>query len=184
MKTTTRVPIWDVVVRLLHAVLIVSLSLLVVGLLTSWAVVHQPAGYTALGAVLLRTVWGFVGRNHARFGDFVHRPATTWAYAKRLAQGRAPRHVGHNPLGGWMVIALLLCVAALGVTGWLYTTDMFWGSATLEFAHQILAWTLLGLVTLHVLAAMVMSWHHRENLVAAMIHGDKHAPSQQIKSDS
>jgi cytochrome b len=34
---------------------------------------------------------------------------------------------------------------------------------------------LLGLIGLHVLAAVVESVHYRENLIAAMVHGRKRA---------
>jgi cytochrome b len=169
----TTVVVWDVVVRVLHGVLIVSLALLVVGLCTSWTLVHQPAGYTALGAALVRTVWGWLGKGQTRFGAFLRSPQTTWGYTQQLAHGHPPRYLGHNPLGGWMVVALLLCVVSLGLTGWLYTTDAFWGNAALEWIHHTLAWLLLGLVLLHWLGVALMSWRYRENLVAAMLHGRK-----------
>jgi cytochrome b len=74
-----------------------------------------------------------------------------------------------------MIVALLLCVAALAVTGWLYTTDMFWGSEAVEDLHRALAWTLLALVSLHVIGVIFTSWRHRENLVKAMFDGEKAA---------
>ena len=72
-----------------------------------------------------------------------------------------------------MVVALLLCLAFVCVSGYLYTTDRFWGLAWVELAHRASAWTLVGLVTLHVAGVIFTSWRHGENLVAAMFSGRK-----------
>ena len=85
----------------------------------------------------------------------------------------SPRHEGHNPLGGWMIVALLATVAGLALSGWLYTSDAFWGDATVEAWHRGLAWTLLVLVLLHLAGVVHASRRHRENLVRAMLSGDK-----------
>jgi cytochrome b len=134
---------------------------------------HEPSGYAALGIVLCRVVWGFVGSPYARFVEFLRRPHEVWRYVRQVAHGREPRFVGHNPLGGWMVAALLLCIAALGATGWLYTTDRFWGEPWLDGLHQALAWSLLTLIAIHLGGVVFTSHRHGENLVAAMISGDK-----------
>jgi cytochrome b len=49
-----------------------------------------------------------------------------------------------------MVVALMACIAGLAFSGWLYTTEAYWGDATVEAVHRTLAWTLLALVCLHV----------------------------------
>jgi len=72
-----------------------------------------------------------------------------------------------------MVCALLACTAAVGLTGWLYTLDRFWGMAWLEWLHLSLAWTLVGLIVVHVAGVMFTSRRHKENLVASMVHGCK-----------
>ena len=86
---------------------------------------------------------------------------------------REPRYLGHNPLGGWMIVALLLMVGLVGASGWLYTTDRFWGVAWVEELHEQLSNLLLILVALHVAGVLYASYRHRENLIAAMIHGRK-----------
>ena len=73
-------------------------------------------------------------------------------------------------------ILLLGCVAALSVTGILYTTDWLWGYEWLYRLHVALGWLILGLVAMHVLGVLFTSWQHRENLVRAMITGDKKEP--------
>lgn len=171
-----RVPVWDLAVRSLHWLLVASVTaawLTTLGL-PRW---HEPAGYAAAAIVGARVARGFVASGPARFASFVRGTRTTLAYATAVLTHREPRYLGHNPLGGWMVLALLACVAALGLTGWLYTaTDRFWGEAWLEQLHAILAWVLLALAALHVLGVVFTSVRHRENLVFAMVHGAKRAP--------
>ena len=166
------VRVWDPGVRLLHWGLV---SALLVSWLGSFAVagVHQGAGYLALAIVLLRLLWGGIGSRYARFAQFVRGPRATWAYLRCVLQRREPRHLGHNPLGACMVLALLASVAGLALTGWLYTTDRFWGDATVEAAHRTLAWGLLVLAVLHVAGVLFTSRRQRENLIAAMFSGHK-----------
>ena len=169
------VKVWDRPVRVLHWTLVVSIAL---GWLTTfwWFGAHQPVGWIALAAVALRLVWGFAGSQHARFAQFVRAPRATFAYLHQMQRGDEPRHLGHNPLGAWMTVALLWCVIALCVTGWLYTTDALWGDATVEMLHRGFAWGLLGLIALHVGGVIFTSLRQRENLVRAMLNGEKRGP--------
>ena len=167
--------VWDPLVRTLHWSLAIAVGL--GWATTEWIVDwHQPVGYAALAIVGVRIVWGLVGPRHARFASFVRGPRATARYARQVVGGRAPRHVGHNPLGGAMVIALFICVAALALTGWLYTTDRFFGDEVVEIVHETLAWTLVALAALHVGGVVFASRHQRENLIAAMFDGRKRAP--------
>jgi len=168
--------VWDRAVRVLHWTLVGSVALSALGLVALGGV-HQPAGYVALAVVLLRIVWGVLGSRYARFAQFVRGPRASLRYARAVASGREPRFVGHNPLGGWMVVALMLCVIGLALTGWLYTTDAFFGDETVERVHRALAWTLLGLVVVHVAGVLFTSLRHRENLIVAMFSGAKRAPA-------
>ncbi len=77
-----------------------------------------------------------------------------------------------------MIAALLACVAGLALTGWLYTTDAWWGDAIVERVHRALAWALLGLVVAHVAGVIFTSLRQRENLVRAMLDGRKRAASR------
>lgn len=172
---TKSLRVWDRAVRALHWVLVGAVALSALGLVALFGV-HQPAGYVALAAVVLRIVWGVRGSHYARFAQFVRGPRAAWRYARAVAARREPRHLGHNPLGAWMVLALMACVAGLALTGWLYTTDAYWGDETVEAVHLALAWGLLGLVVVHVAGVIFTSLRHRENLVASMVHGHKRAP--------
>ena len=169
-----KVRVWDWPVRLLHWGLVVCIAL-------SWwsredlGPLHERTGYVVIGILVARLLWGFVGTHYARFAQFVRAPQATIAYARAALKGKAPRYIGHNPLGGWMVLALLANLGALGFTGWLYTTDMFWGYGWLADLHQALAWLLLALVALHIAGMLWTSRAHRENLVRAMFTGRKAA---------
>jgi cytochrome b len=142
--------------------------------------VHEWLGYVAVAAALLRVllgltaaaepagVWRFVGQ-----GGFVRGPAATWAYACAVWAHREPRHLGHNPLGGWMIVALLADALVCGGSGWLSTTDRFWGVAWVGNVHDWSGHALLPLVALHVAGVVFTSLRQHENLLAAMIHGKK-----------
>jgi len=166
------IPVWDLAVRVLHWMLVLTVA-------AAWLTRHSPGGwhewlgYTTLAVVAARTVWGFTGSRHARFADFVRPAGITAAYARDVFSAHEPRFVGHNPLGGWMAVALLAVVALVGATGWLYTTDRFWGVAWVEELHETLSDILFLFVALHILGVAFTSVKHRENLPAAMWHGRK-----------
>jgi cytochrome b len=167
-----RVKVWDRPVRLLHWALALSCvaAWVTSEVLLSW---HEPIGYAALATVAARIAWGFTGGRYARFSQFVRAPRITWQYAVAVMRGTPPRYVGHNPLGGWMALALWTCVTALGVSGWLYTTDLFWGSGWLNLIHLALAWLLLALVAVHLAGVLHTSRKHGECLVLGMLGGEK-----------
>lgn len=163
---------WDWPVRVLHWTQAFVLTL-------AWwtgsqiGPVHEYLGYGAGVLLAARIAWGFAGTRHARFAAFVASAARTRDYARRVLSARAARHLGHNPLGAWMILWLLGCIAALVLTGWLYTTDWLWGYGWLANLHAALGWLLLGSVGVHVAGVIVMGIAHRENLVAAMLTGRK-----------
>jgi cytochrome b len=84
--------------------------------------IHQWSGMTLLTLVLFRLLWGVLGSTRARFADFVRGPRAVFAYARELLRGRAPFTAGHNPLGGWMVLALLASLLMQAGTG-LFAND-------------------------------------------------------------
>ena len=168
------VRVWDPLVRVGHWLLALSVLL-------AWLTRHSPGrwhewiGYTSLAIVAARLGWGWRGSHHARFVEFIRGPRATLAYARALLGGCEPRTLGHNPLGGWMILALLASVTLVGASGWLYTTDGLWGVEWVETLHRWLANVLWTLVGLHVAGVLYTSLRHRENLIAAMLHGRKPA---------
>lgn len=180
------VRVWDPVVRIFHWGLAAAF-------ITAFIVedhnlaVHSWAGYIALALVALRLPWGLIGPKHARFGDFVRPPREALRYGLRVMTGRAERHLGHNPAGGLMIVALLALVPLLALSG-MATLAIEEGTGPLagllagvgrgagdwlEEIHELLANATIVLVGIHVAGVVVESLVHRENLVRSMITGRK-----------
>jgi cytochrome b len=187
-KSEQKIRIWDLPVRLFHWALVV---LMVVSYVTAqvgsdWMKLHFWSGYAVLTLLLFRIVWGFVGSTTARFTHFVKGPLAAIEHLKELAGTDRPRDVGHNPLGGAMVIALLLGVLLQVVAG-LFAADTDEGTVSGPLAnlvpdkwvdratafHHLWINILLMLVALHVLAALTYLVWKRQNLIGAMFTGHK-----------
>jgi len=110
MIENTRIKVWDIAVRVFHWSLVVFFAVAYVSGEVESELLHAYAGYAVLGLLAFRIVWGLVGTKHARFSDFIFGPAATLRYAKSLLSSGPVHYLGHNPLGGWMVVALLLCL--------------------------------------------------------------------------
>ena len=164
--------VWDLFVRVFHWSL-VSCVLLNQFVLEAGEAPHEWVGYVAFGLVISRVVWGFIGSRHARFSEFFPTPRRVMDHLSALRSGRMPDHLGHNPLGALMMLALMSLVLALGVTGWLQGTDAFWGEEWLQDLHAGIAKGLLIAAGLHALAALVMGRLERVRLVRAMVTGVK-----------
>jgi len=171
------VKVWDPFVRFFHWSLVLSFAVAFLsGEEDDLRTLHLWAGYAASALVAMRLIWGVIGTHYARFGQFVRSPHSVATYIRDVLTGREARYIGHNPAGGLMVVALLVSLVALCVTGILMETDAFWGSEPLEEAHEIIANGMLVLIGLHVAGVVLESLRHHESLVRAMITGKKRAP--------
>jgi cytochrome b len=171
-----RIKVWDPLVRIFHW----TVALGTFGNLTVLRHVEDPhiyLGYVMVAALLVRLIWGFVGKGHARFSTFVPGPKKLVGYGAALVARREPRYIGHNPAGAVMMLALMALIAGLGVTGWMMGSDQFWGEPWVEELHEILANIIIGAAVLHVGAAIIESIRHRENMPWSMITGYKRAAS-------
>lgn len=166
------VKVWDPFVRMFHWSLVALFTTAFVTSETS-ETLHIAAGYGLLGLIVLRALWGIVGSRHARFRDFLYRPSAVFSYLLDAARFRAKRYLGHNPAGGAMVVALLLALLAVSLTGIMMTMDRFWGQKWVEVVHKGSAYATLALVALHILGVIFASIEHRENLVMSMLTGRK-----------
>lgn len=177
--------IWDPAVRLFHW----SLVLAVVG---GWLLghfgplqmtLHFWAGYAVAALILFRLVWGFVGPRNARFAVFLRGPGAVMAYARSLPERAAGWTSGHNPLGGWSVIAMLLVLAGQVATGLILDPEDYINTGPLADVvpagwsrwalgmHRRLGVVLLVLVALHVAAILFYRFWKREDLVTPMVTG-------------
>lgn len=178
MPSTTSVRVWDAPVRVFHWLLVLSFAgAFVTAESERWRLVHVTLGYTVAGLIAFRMVWGLVGTRHARFANFVRGPAAVLAYLRALLRGSPEHHLGHNPAGGWAIVALLLGCALLTASGW--ATYNEWGGDWLEELHEALGNGLLALIGVHVVGVIVSSRLHQENLVRAMFTGRKRADATQ-----
>ena len=164
--------VWDPLVRIFHWSLVASFAV-------AWftprvaADIHHWAGYVAGALVFMRLLWGVLGTPYARFSQFVRHPKSVVGYLRAILSGREARYIGHNPAGGMMVLALMSLMAVTAFTGWMMTTDAYFGEDWVENVHGLSADGLLVLVFIHVGGVVLASVRHRENLVRAMITGRK-----------
>lgn len=170
------VKVWDIGVRVFHWLLVLCFAVAWISA-DEWQDVHEIAGYTVAALVVFRLLWGLFGSRYARFRQFVRHPKQVLSYVSDIRRGREARYIGHNPAGGMMVLALLLGLAAMTLSGWLYT-DLLWGEEWVEEVHELLANLLLMLVGLHVAGVVLASLRHRESLVKSMITGRKRGPGE------
>jgi cytochrome b len=191
MDNAREIKVWDPLVRVFHWTLVTAF---VIDFVTEddWMLLHANAGYVITGLLVFRLIWGFVGPRHARFADFVFAPRVVHAYLRNMLRGRAARYVGHNPAGGAMVIALLMFLTATSLSGialyavgdqsgplahWLGGLGVAW-EGRLKHVHEFLANFTLLLVITHVCGVIAGSVLHEENLVRAMITGNKQRAKQ------
>lgn len=172
------IKVWDLFVRIFHWSLVI---LFVLAYATGDEIerVHIAAGYAIAALIGLRIIWGFIGPHHARFSKFVRPPREILAYLRNVLLLKAPRYIGHNPAGGAMIIALLAMLIGTSITGFMLTTDAYWGVKWVEEVHGAFANVTVGLIVFHVIGVIMASFEHRENLVKAMITGRKTAVDPQ-----
>lgn len=202
--TTGKVRVWDPLVRVFHWSLVAAFAVAWLSA-EELSTVHEVSGYVVAGLVALRLVWGLVGSRYARFARFLKGPVATLSYIGEMARGKERRYLGHNPAGAAMIVALLVTLAGTAFSGWLLEQpdrvamlpDLpqivaparadddgdargFSGSGGVESAladlHETLANLMLLLAALHVGGVVLASFRHHENLVRAMVTGDKRAP--------
>ena len=171
--TAARIHVWDAPLRLFHWLLVIAIAVAFLSAeeaspLNNW---HIISGWVAAILITFRIIWGFVGGEYARFsgmwkdGGLGHHIGELLRFKPRAA-------VGHNPLG-WISALLLIGVSIVTIwTGALIVTS---GGEAGEDLHEIIGWSLLGLVAIHVAAVFIMSLMTRDNLVRAMVTGYKRA---------
>lgn len=168
------VKVWDPLVRIFHwstvGIVLINTAIFDEGK------IHEGLGYVLLGLLAVRILWGFVGTRYARFANFFPTRARLKAHLARQHAGQLKGQegtLGHNPLGALMILNLIVTLAAVGLSGHLMTTDMFWGSKMMEEVHEALVIWLLLSVALHVVGVLIESFRTGVNLISAMVNGTK-----------
>jgi cytochrome b len=189
-----KVKVWDLPVRIFHWAIVVLLVFQVVsarigGDMMAW---HVYSGYAALILIVFRVLWGFFGSTHSRFASFLAGPAATLRFAKRLFSREAVPQVGHNPLGGWSVIAMIGLLGFQAVSG-LFAND---GASTEGPFAQLVSietsnlltemhrWNLRLLVlisVMHIAAVLFHLFAKKEDLTTAMFTGVQEVPEAAIR---
>lgn len=186
-SSSTTVQAWDLPTRLFHWTLVI---LIILAPITnkiggSAFYLHKINGYMILSLILYRILWGFVGGTTARFSTFV-RPISALGYFLDLIRNRSRHFLGHNPLGGLMVLALLAVVGAQAIGGLMTLDDI---PATIEgpFASKVAESTaewvsvwhrrgfkvIIALVVLHLAANLFYTFIKKDNLIRPMVTGVK-----------
>jgi len=168
----SRILVWDLPTRVFHWLLEASfVGALVTAESERLRDVHVILGYTMLGLVAFRLLWGVIGTRYARFSSFAFGPRSVLAYVKSLFSRSPQHHLGHNPAGSWAIYALLVLAVLAGATGYATYNDI--GGGWMEEAHEATANALLAVVMVHIAGVFVSSFVHRENLARAMVTGTK-----------
>ena len=179
-----RILVWDAPVRVFHWVLatLVVFSFVTGQVAGSWLEWHMRSGYAILSLVTFRLAWGLIGSDTARFASFLRGPATAIGYLRETLARRHPRVLGHNPLGGWMVMFMLLVLLVQAISG-LFVDDeiMTQGPLTAKASGAVVArltalhhynqWLIAAMVALHLVAIATYYWVLKVNLVAPMVNG-------------
>ena len=179
-ESAPAVALWDLPVRAIHWAFVLLLPVLWWTGEEGEIELHKTIGIVMLGLLIFRILWGFVGSSTARFANFLRGPAAVLGDLRNTASGPV---VGHNPVGGWSVVALLLVLLAQVAFGLFaqdvdgiesgplsYLVDYDSADAAREWHHLVFN-VILGLVALHVIAILYYLFRRRDNLIAPMISG-------------
>ncbi|HEU0220037.1 MAG TPA: cytochrome b/b6 domain-containing protein [Gallionella sp.] len=176
-----RILVWDVPTRVFHWLLVLSFGGAYLNAESELdRDVHVVLGYTLLGLIAFRLLWGFFGTRYAQFRSFLFKHGEIVAYVQSLLKSKPAHYVGHNPAGSvaiWLLLGLgILC----GVSGVLAFQDI--GGDAIKDLHKFVSDAMLAVVLIHIAGVVVSSVLHRENLVLSMVTGFKSAePDEGIR---
>lgn len=179
------IKVWDLPTRLFHWTLVALMIAQWLSAETSSTMTyHVWGGYAVLTLVLFRLIWGFVGSETARFSHFVRGPGAALEYVRALLRGETPLHLGHNPMGGWSILAMLALLLIQAGTGLFANDDIAlegplysWVSKEtsdwLTTIHRLNFNLLLAMIAVHLSAVLFYLLVKGENLIHPMLSGHK-----------
>jgi cytochrome b len=188
---TSRRLVWDLPLRIFHWLFAAAVTAcwITAKVGFDWMQYHFYLGYLVIGLLIFRIVWGFIGPRHARFSSFLAKPSAVGAYARHLFRRDSTPSVGHNPIGGLMVILMLLLAVVQVATGLFSTDAVIWTgpyypvvksstASLLSSIHSVNQNIILAAVGLHVLAIIYYRAYKKQSLVSPMFTGYK--PAAQV----
>ncbi|MCP4298403.1 MAG: hypothetical protein GY786_22690 [Proteobacteria bacterium] len=189
MKKKPTIQVWPISIRIFHwGLVILMISIFVSSFEDRWLPTHINLGLVILGITLWRIYYGYFGAFHALFKNFLVSPKKLAIYLSLLKQGKPPRHIGHPPPAGWMVLLFLGTMLIATLSGilvqmgeerhvmWEITISNDFG-AIAKNVHSGASWFSLALIFAHIGGVLLDSWLHRTNLPKTMITGRKEISS-------
>jgi cytochrome b len=178
--------IWDLPLRIFH-------WLFAFTVIASWYTsdqdndlidLHMQLGYFALGLLIFRILWGFIGTKHSLFSSFLPSPKRLFIYISDLKNNRIETSVGHNPLGSLMVILMIILISLQAISGLFINDDVFssgpyYDSVSKEieqvmvFLHHNVFDFMIGAIVLHLVAIAYYVRIKKQSLILPMITGKK-----------
>ena len=183
------ITIWDLPTRLFHWLFAAAIAAAILSAENDALEIHAICGYAVLGLVLFRVLWGFVGSTPSRFSAFVRGPRAVVDYGLRLFSRSYEFHATHNPLGGWVVVAMLGAAFVQATMGLFATDDVLFEGPlghlistsvqnAITEAHHFLGHVILYLIVLHIGAVLFYRIVKGTNLVIPMITGRTAVPGK------
>ena len=183
LKNPEVMKVWDPLVRIFHWSLVFFFILAYLSE-DDFLTLHVWMGYTVVLLVGFRLIWGLIGTRYARFFQFVKSPRQVFAYLKKMTVLDTPHYVGHNPAAATMIIALLICLMMISLTGMIIIAAEGQGllantimaglnAEWMEDIHEFFANLTVFLILFHVLGVLFSSWLEGQNLAKAMVTGYK-----------
>ena len=178
--------VWDIPVRLFHWLLVLCLlgQWLTTEVLEDAMNIHFYIGYFTLGLIIFRLIWGFVGTKYAKFNSFILGPNAMLSYLRSFTSKHKNFTIGHNPVGGLLLPAVLILVGLQAISG-LFTSDdivsagPYYDSANsaiqewMQWLHHNIFDLLIALIVVHLLAIAWYRWALKHDLVTPMFTGQK-----------
>ena len=165
-----KILVWDIPTRLFHWLFALSFTIaFITAEADGWAGMHVFTGLLMLMLLAYRVIWGVIGSRYARFSTFLFSPVTAIKYLSDTVQGKAERHIGHNPAGSWAIYLLLLLGIGISVSG----LPLLSSGEQFEEVHEVLSYGALAVVFVHIAGVIAASLMHRENLPRTMVTGYK-----------
>lgn len=189
--------VWDIPVRLFHWLLVLFLfaQWFTAEILEDATDIHFYLGYLTLGLIIFRLIWGFVGTKYAKFSSFIASPKAMVTYLNMIRSKQHKPTVGHNPIGGLMLPAVLIIVGLQAISGLFITDDIvssgpYYDSASktvqdcMQWLHHNLFNILLGLIVTHIVAIAGYRFGLKHDLISPMFTGKKAVPVKDSISHS